>query len=187
MGDVLIVNFDNDYQADKVVKKGGIDILYYQDEIIEYRINHIQQIMKIKFDGVIYLPNKQFIDIINIILKNNDIEELPYIEQSGYFVSEIIDILHLENGQLIVKAKTKNKIYNALTNYQNLKKSDKVVIAIPGTRLNNYQLIKEFNKDGVNFDSYICNEKDLLISQEDKVLILDKKEEIGKDFFTMEE
>ena len=117
MGDVLIVNFDNDYQADKVVKKGDIDILYYQEEIIEYRINHIQQIMKIKFDGVIYLPNKQFIDIINIILKNNDIEELPYIEQSGYFVSEIIDILHLENGQLIVKAKTKNKIYSSCSQY----------------------------------------------------------------------
>ena len=62
-----------------------------------------------------------------------------------------------------------------------------MVIAISGTRLNNYQLIKKFNKDGVNFDSYICNEKDLLISQDDKVLILDKKEEIGKDFFTMEE
>lgn len=144
-GDILIVTFNSEMKETRKENKGRVTILYNNDEIIAYHIHDLKEIIKIKGEGMIYLPNKEMIMVINSILANEGLEPLEEKEHSGYFVKEV-------NGQ-------------------------KVVVAIPGTTLNDGTVTK---------DEHICTYKDLGISDEEEILLLDKDAEVGKDFFTME-
>ena len=75
-GDVLFITFDGEKKATKVENKGRVTVLYHENEIIGYRISNIKDIIKIRSDGVIYLPNKEMIAVINSILKNQHLELL---------------------------------------------------------------------------------------------------------------
>ena len=173
IGDVLIVIFDNDKSPTRNERKKDVEVIYHQDEVIGYNIFNIRNVVKIKSEGLIYRPSPTLIGVINNILKNSGVEELAVIDESGYIIGEVINI---EKDQILIDIK-KEKV-STLNQQFPLNVGDKVVIAQIGTRLNTGVKVKQ--------TAHLCLEKDLQISEEDKVLILDKDEEIGKDFFTTE-
>lgn len=180
IGDVLIVIFNNESKPTHHERKGQVEVIYHEQEVIGYNIFDISKIIKIKTSGLIYLPSKELISIINALLRNNGLEELEEQTNSGYIIGEVVDIkpyqekkiVSIDIGKEVVKAYTKEAI--------NLK--DKVVVATLGTRLNDSRIVKMIE----DTNAFICTEKDLQISESDTILILDNEEENGKDFFTME-
>lgn len=180
IGDVLIVIFNNESKPTHYERKGQVEVIYHEQEVIGYNIFDISKIIKIKTSGLIYLPSKELISIINALLRNNGLEELEVQTNSGYIIGEVVDIkpyqekkiVSVDIGKEVVKAYTKEVI--------NLK--DKVVVATLGTRLNDSRIVKTIE----DTNAFICTEKDLQISESDTILILDNEEENGKDFFTME-
>ncbi len=186
IGDVLIIIFNNDKKSTKNVRKGQVEIIYHENEIIGYNIFDIRNVVKIKTEGLIYLPSPAFINVINAILKNNGAEELDYVKESGYFIGEIKSIEQIDNEKSLVSIDNKKELINAVTKSNDLHLHDKVVVAIVDTRLNNGELVKSSNLGQTIINGHLCNEKELQISDEDSILILDKDEEIGKDFFTTE-
>ncbi len=186
IGDVLIIIFNNDKKSTKNVRKGQVEIIYHENEIIGYNIFDIRNVVKIKTEGLIYLPSPAFINVINSILKNNGAEELDYVKESGYFIGEIKNIEKIDNEKSLVAIDIKKEVINAVTKNSDLHLRDKVVVATVDTRLNNGELVKSSNLGQTIINGHLCNEKELQISDEDSVLILDKDEEIGKDFFTTE-
>ena len=180
IGDVLIVIFNNESKPTHHERKGQVEVIYHEQEVIGYNIFDISKIIKIKTSGLIYLPSKELISIINALLRNNGLEELEVQTNSGYIIGEVVDIkpyqekkiVSVDIGKEVVKAYTKEVI--------NLK--DKVVVATLGTRLNDSRIVKMIE----DTNAFICTEKDLQISESDTILILDNEEENGKDFFTME-
>lgn len=180
IGDVLIVIFNNESKPTHHERKGQVEVIYHEQEVIGYNIFDISKIIKIKTSGLIYLPSKELISIINALLRNNGLEELEEQTNSGYLIGEVVDIkpyqekkiVSVDIGKEVVKAYTKEAI--------NLK--DKVVVATLGTRLNDSRIVKMIE----DTNAFICTEKDLQISESDTILILDNEEENGKDFFTME-
>ena len=180
IGDVLIVIFNNESKPTHHERKGQVEVIYHEQEVIGYNIFDISKIIKIKTSGLIYLPSKELISIINALLRNNGLEELEVQTNSGYIIGEVVyikpyqekKIVSVDIGKEVVKAYTKEAI--------NLK--DKVVVATLGTRLNDSRIVKMIE----DTNAFICTEKDLQISESDTILILDNEEENGKDFFTME-
>lgn len=186
IGDVLIIIFNNDKKSTKNVRKGQVEIIYHENEIIGYNIFDIRNVVKIKTEGLIYLPSLAFINVINAILKNNGVEELDYVKESGYFIGEIKNIEPIDNEKSLVSIDIKKELINAVTKSSDLHLNDKVVVATADTRLNNGELVKSSNLGQTAINGHLCNEKELQISDEERVLILDKDEDIGKDFFTTE-
>lgn len=180
IGDVLLVVFDNDLKATSHIRKGQVEVIYHDEQIIGYNIFDISKIIKIKTQGLIYLPSKELVAIINSILKNNDVEELANPTSSGYIIGEVVDITNkgdkkvvsIDIGKEIVKAFTNNEIHI----------KDKIVVATLHTRLNDGRTVKIID----DTNAFIVTEKDLQISNSNNILFLDVEEENGKDFFTME-
>ena len=169
IGDVLIVIFKNE-AVTRSETKGRVVIIYHNEEIIGYNIFNVKDIVKIKSEGMIYLPSPTLIDVINTILINEGVEPLDYIAHSGYCTAKVAGENKLSLGEKEVSAKT-----------DKLKLNDIVVVALPGTHLSNGEIVKDN-------ECHICTYNELGINiEEDKYLLLDNDIEIGKDFFSMEE
>ena len=180
IGDVLIVIFDNEEKTTRSERIGQVEVIYHDNEVIGYNIFDISKIIKIKTQGLIYLPSEELIAIINALLKNNHIEELGVQSSSGYIIGQVIDIKPYREKK-IVSVDIEKEVVKAYTK-EDINKGDKVVVALLGTRLNDGRIVKLIE----DTNAFICTEKDLQISESDTILILDNEEENGKDFFTME-
>lgn len=180
IGDVLIVIFDNDKKATSSERKGNVEIIYHDKEVIGYNIFEISKIIKIKTQGLIYLPSKELISIVNALLKNNGVEELGIQTNSGYIIGKVVDIKPYQEKK-IVTININNDILKAYTK-EEINLNDIVVIATLGTRLNDGRIVKQLE----DTNAFICTEKDLQISENNTILLLDEEEDVGKDFFTIE-
>ena len=186
IGDVLIVIFDNEKKPTNHERKGNVEVIYHQEEVIGYNVFNIRNIVKIKTEGLIYLPSPTLISVINTILKNSGVEELGIIDNSGYVIGQIKNIQKLDNEKSLVSIDIKQEMINAVIKNNNVNINDKVVVALINTRLNSGEVVKSSNVDGITINGHLCNEKELQISDETRILTLDKEEENGKDFFTTE-
>ena len=179
MGDVLLIVFDNDLSTTKSETIGNVVALYNNDRLIGYNIFDIKEVIKIKSQGLIYYPSEQFLSVINSILKNAKLPTLDTKENSGYFIGQIVEmddeVIQLNDG------------FVALSKDQSLKAGNKVVFASVGTYLNNGKVVKETNENGNRINAHICTNKELGINDEDTILVLDEDEQVGKDFFSLEE
>ena len=180
IGDVLIVIFGNDKKATHSERKGQVEVIYNNDEVIGYNIFDISKIIKIKTSGLIYLPSKELISIVNAVLKNNGVEELEVQTNSGYIIGKVLDIKPYQEKK-IVSVDIASEVVKAYTK-EEVNLNDIVVMATLGTRLNDGRIVKQL--EGTN--AFICTEKDLQISEDNKILLLETEEDIGKDFFTIE-
>lgn len=178
IGDVLVIVFDNALPTTRSERIGNVVALYNEDKLIGCNIFDIKEIIKIKSSGLIYYPSEQFLSVINSMLKNAKLPTLELKENSGYFIGEVKEI---NNGIITLNDGV------AYLKEHNLKVGDKVVYAKVGTYLNNGQVVKEENKDGVVINSHICTNKELGINEEETILVLDEDEQVGLDFFSLEE
>jgi len=94
--ELLLLFDDSEITSEK--QNNVVTCIYHEDKLIGYRIPNFIQYAKIKYSGIIFLPNKILIDVINNILLNDGLEKLAYKEESGYITKEV-------NGQKVVYCK----------------------------------------------------------------------------------
>ena len=83
----LVVLF-NDHTVNKRSTQGEVEVLYHDEEVVGYSISNFIRYAKIKYSGILFLPSKPLIDVINHILENNGLEMLDYKKDSGYIVKD---------------------------------------------------------------------------------------------------
>ena len=187
IGDVIIIVFDNEKIATSHTRKGPVEIIYYNDEVIGYNIFNIKEIMKIKSCGLIYLPSPTLIEVINNILENNGVEKLAPVLHSGYYIGQVSDVISLNESKNFIVINLDNEIINVISKCQILKANDKVVVAKAGTRLSTGEIVKEGVFEGTLLNGHLCTNYELgLYDGEDQVLVIDESMPIGKDFFNTE-
>lgn len=187
IGDVLIIIFNNSLPMTKSERVGHVEVIYHDSEIIGYNIFDIKEIVKIKNEGMIYYPSETFLNIINSILINAHLSPLEKKDKSGYLVSEITDIKVLEKKRSLITLRTEKETFKSVTSDSTLEVGDKVVVAIIDTFLNNGEIIKEMDVDGARITAHICTNYELGIKEgEERILLLDKDETIGEDFYKPE-
>ena len=173
LGDVLLVNIDDTLLSNREVKKNNILALYHDDLLVGINIFDISKIMKIKSQGMIYLPSNSLIDVINSLLENAGLETLAYKTESGYVIGEIKRVDDKE-----MEIDIKKDIY-LLPSHKEVHQGDKVVLAKIGTYLNNGRIVKNV--------PHLCSYEDLGIENKKDILIIEEETEKGLDFFMMEE
>lgn len=167
--DVLVVKFSNE-DITYTLEQEVVNSNYHNIDLVSYEISGISKIMKIHAHGLIPLPNKLMIDVINTILKENGLETLGYKNHSGFYIGEVKEI----EPNLIISYDNKECLFKPIPS---LKKNDHVVIATPLTFL--------FN--GVQLeDEHLCSYNDLGLSKSNDILIVDK-DITSNDFFSTKE
>lgn len=179
IGDVLIIVFDNSLKTTRSEQKGRVTVLYHGDQIIGYNIKDVKDIVKIHSEGKIFLPRQELIEVINYILKNENLPTLEPMEESGFYIGEVIsqkdNIVEISLGEEKVSALLKTSL--------NIK--DKVVVAKNNTILGDGTKFKEKEVNGVLINAHICVANELGL-EGDNILLVDKELENGKDFFSTE-
>ncbi len=185
--DSLYIHLRRDYQIkDETKFFNNVEVLYKEKVPIVYMIHNISRYTKIWMDGYIYLPTKVLIDVINSILINAGLEPLAYKDESGYKIGKITaktPYLHGFSYEIDIGS---NKLVHAFS-LQEIDINKKVVIIQEGVSLDEKRYFLNYELEGEKFDSYLVNEKDLLISDKDNIIIVDDNVNIGSDFFWMEE
>lgn len=184
--DSLYIHLKKDYQIkDETKLFNNVEVLYKQNEPIVYMIHNISRYTKIWMDGYIYLPSKPLIDVVNSILINAGLEPLAYKEKSGFIIAKIIAKTPYLKGyyyEIDLKTHTSHAYSE-----QDIEVGSSVVVIQEGVRIDEKRYFLNYILEGQLIDSYLVNEKDLLISEKDKVIIIDEDSEIGSDFFYLEE
>lgn len=83
-GNLLILFNEDDFDTE--VNEEEVTIFYKCGEVVGYAIPNFIRYAKIKYSGIVFLPSKPLIDVINSVLKNNNLETLEFKKESGYVV-----------------------------------------------------------------------------------------------------
>ena len=176
--DALIVVFNYGNKATKYVRKKDWGSAYCNDTPISYNFFNISKIVKIRANGMIYLPSDVLIDLLNSLLGNN--EKLDYKKDSGYQIviareiknrDEKKDICYLEDWP--------KSIQECLLPKDMIKVGDRFVLTKTGVMLPSGMITKRPSA---------CSNYDLGIDEDkSKIYILDDLYIIGSDFFRMGE
>lgn len=175
-GDTLFIKI-RDGEGDLTRKSfNNIEAISDKKGLVCLEIHQINKILKIKSNGYLFLPNDLFIDIINGLLSRYNLETLSYIKTSGYFVGKAIGIsdhiASIEVDNRVVKAKAPVDLVN----------NDIVVVALTGALLKDGT---RFRGSGI-FNSKVCFEDDLYLSDKHEIIKLENNELVGQDFLKME-
>ena len=184
--DSLYIHLRRDYQIkDETKFFNDVEVLYKQKEPIVYMIHHISRYTKIWMDGYIYLPSKVLIDLVNSILINAGLEPLAYKESSGFIIGKIAAKSPYLNG-FYYEIDVKDHLVHSYS-LEEINVGSKVVVIEEGVSLDEKRYFLNYELEGQIIDAYLVNEKDLLISDNNKAIIIDKESEIGSEFFYLEE
>ena len=166
--DELLILFNNSL-IEKEVNRDDITVCYNKDEVVAYKIFNIKRLVKIHVNGQIVFPNSSLVEVINSLLKKENLELLVAPSHSGFYISKVIS----NDDKLVLKS---DKEIFELEKNSSLIQDDVVVIMKKGT----------FNQDKkmVNEDT-LCTFKMLGINDIDKVLIDNTLKE--GDFYQIKE
>lgn len=182
IGDVLLIVFDQKAMPTSFIQKSDVTVIYHNGEIIGYNIFNISKIVKIKTKGLIYYPSNIFIDIINSILKNNQFDILAHYSHSGYFIGQVAKI---EKDHMLFRPyiDVGGKILPGQL-VSHINEGDKVVAALIGARLYNGQEVEETSDPA---QVHLCSNRELSISLDDEINLVDEDGVVGEDFFKIGE
>lgn len=184
--DSLYIHLRKDYQIkDETKFFHDVEVLYKEKTPIVYMIHNISRYTKIWMDGYIYLPNKLLIQVINSILINEGLEPLEEKESSGFIIGKITEKEPYLKG-FYYNINIKNRIVNSYSE-EDLKLDSEVVVVLEGTSLDEKRYFLNYELEGKLINAYLVNEKDLAISELNKIIIIDDNRKLGSDFFWMEE
>ena len=128
-----------------------------------------------------------WLEIINTLIKNSGITQSLPSFHSGFTIGEITQVeTHPDADHLFVcQVNLGQKTIQVVTNSKKVKPLDKVVVALPGTLLNDGTFIQEGMMMQVASQGMFCSEKTLGISPETQVgvFVLPQNAIIGKDFY----
>lgn len=122
-----------------------ISILKRDNQVVGYAINNFIKYAKIKYSGIIFLPNNALIDVINSVLKNNSLDVLKYKQSSGYEIALI-------GGQKVVYAKEGTFLKNENISRGHICTYDDLFIK--NDKMNEVLLLDNDSK--INVDFFVC-------------------------------
>ena len=83
-GNLLILFKEDDVDTEE--NRDEVTILYKRGQVVGYAISNFIRYAKIKYSGIVFLPSKPLIDVINSVLENNGLDILEFKKKSGYIV-----------------------------------------------------------------------------------------------------
>ena len=190
IGDVLLIVFDSNTIPNVVKRDNDVVSLYKDDKLIGINIFNISKIMKIKAKGYIPLVSDRVLEVINTILKNSNVAELPAQKDSGFRVAKIVDIEehpdseHLHICTVDIGEKEPLQI---VCGAFNARKDLICVCATPYTFMPNGQSIIPNKLLGIDSYGMLCSGRELnLEGYEGKkgLLELDESYTLGSDFWS---
>lgn len=190
IGDVLLIVFDSNTIPNVIKRDNDVVSLYKDDKLIGINIFNISKIMKIKAKGYIPLVSDRVLEVINTILKNSNVAELPAQKDSGFKVAKIVDIEehpdseHLHICTVDIGEKEPLQI---VCGAFNARKDLICVCATPYTFMPNGQSIIPNKLLGIDSYGMLCSGRELnLEGYEGKrgLLELDDSYAIGSDFWS---
>ena len=84
---LLILFSDSPIEERKELSEEMV-VLYSSNKVVGYKIENFIKYAKIKYSGIIFLPNNLLIDVINSILSKYGLETLAYKTSSGYITKK---------------------------------------------------------------------------------------------------
>lgn len=190
IGDVLLIVFDSNTIPNVIKRDNDVVSLYKDDKLIGINIFNISKIMKIKAKGYIPLVSDRVLEVINTILKNSNVAELPAQKESGFRVAKIVDIEehpdseHLHICTVDIGEKEPLQI---VCGAFNARKDLICVCATPYTFMPNGQSIIPNKLLGIDSYGMLCSGRELnLEGYEGKkgLLELDESYTLGSDFWS---
>ena len=190
IGDVLLIVFDSNTIPNVIKRDNDVVSLYKDDKLIGINIFNISKIMKIKAKGYIPLVSDRVLEVINTILKNSNVPELPDQKDSGFKVAKIVDIEehpdseHLHICTVDIGEKEPLQI---VCGAFNARKDLICVCATPYTFMPNGQSIIPNKLLGIDSYGMLCSGRELNLEvYEGKrgLLELDESYAIGSDFWS---
>lgn len=188
IGDVLLIISDLETKPNRVIKNGDVTSLYLDDKLIGINIFNISNVLKIKSNGLIVLPLKEMIDVINNILINANVETLEYKKESGFKVGKVLTCEeHPDSDHMhVLTVDIGSEVLDIVCGAPNVKKSQKVVVATLGTTMFDGKKIVPSSLRGIKSNGMLCSPRELHLEGAPNVrgiLVLDDDAIIGEDFF----
>jgi len=78
----------SDEPVTSVKNENEVSLLLNDNKIVGYLIPDFIRFAKIKYSGIIFLPNNVLIDVVNSVLANSGYETLAYKTNSGYVIKK---------------------------------------------------------------------------------------------------
>ncbi len=188
IGDVLLIISDLETKPNRVVKNGDVTSLYLDDKLIGINIFNISNVLKIKSNGLIVLPLKEMIDVINNILINANVETLEYKKESGFKVGKVLTCEeHPDSDHMhVLTVDIGSEVLDIVCGAPNVKEGQKVVVATLGTTMFDGKKIVPSSLRGIKSNGMLCSPRELHLEGAPNVrgiLVLDDDAIIGEDFF----
>lgn len=188
IGDVLLIISDLETKPNRVVKNGDVTSLYLDDKLIGINIFNISNVLKIKSNGLIVLPLKEMIDVINNILINANVETLEYKKESGFKVGKVLTCEeHPDSDHMhVLTVDIGSEVLDIVCGAPNVKGGQKVVVATLGTTMFDGKKIVPSSLRGIKSNGMLCSPRELHLAGAPNVrgiLVLDDDAIIGEDFF----
>ena len=190
LGDVLMIVFNNQKRATHFDKRNDVTLIYSDFELIGINLFNISKIVRIKAQGMIVSPAKEFLEVINHILKNEGLEPLSEQSESGFVVGQILELIECEDHPFkIAKVDIGSRVIYTNAENEEIAHYSMVVIALADTLLFNGETVVVETHNGMYFEGRICTYKDLNLESpkgDEKTYIIEEFMEIGQDFFAKE-
>lgn len=188
IGDVLLIISDLETKPNRVIKNGDVTSLYLDDKLIGINIFNISNVLKIKSNGLIVLPLKKMIDVINNILINANVETLEYKKESGFKVGKVLTCEeHPDSDHMhVLTVDIGSEVLDIVCGAPNVKEGQKVVVATLGTTMFDGKKIVPSSLRGIKSNGMLCSPRELHLEGAPNVrgiLVLDDDALIGEDFF----
>ncbi len=188
IGDVLLIISDLETKPNRVIKNGDVTSLYLDDKLIGINIFNISNVLKIKSNGLIVLPLKEMIDVINNILINANVETLEYKKESGFKVGKVLTCEeHPDSDHMhVLTVDIGSEVLDIVCGAPNVKEGQKVVVATLGTTMFDGKKIVPSSLRGIKSNGMLCSPRELHLEGAPNVrgiLVLDDDATIGEDFF----
>lgn len=189
IGDILIVVMNPEARVDHKKELGNIVALYDEkDTLVGINIFNIGEVMKIKVNGVIMIPDEKMLEIINNLLTKEGLEALPALTESGYKVALVTKVEEhpLDEKAQILELSCGDDKYETVSSYPNVKVGSKVVVATDGTILYDGSLFHKAIIRNINNDVLVASAPELRIEgNANEAFLLDDEPSFkeGEDFF----
>lgn len=76
IGDVLIIELERELIPDKIIKNNDVAALYKGDKLVGVNIFDFSKVVKLHHEGELLEPAKEFIEVVNYMLINANVEPL---------------------------------------------------------------------------------------------------------------
>ena len=187
--DVLIVVIEPEARVLKSETHNNVVALYGEDnKLVGYNIFHIDDVMKIKANGVIFVPDSKLLEVVNSLLEREGLAPLPEVKDSGYRVAKVLSTEEhpLDEKALILKLQCGDKTYETVSSLKDIKEGSMVVVALDGTILYDGNMYHRAVIKNINNDVKVLSPVELRLEGSEKdAFLLDEDPSFkdGEDFF----